>query len=83
MKMKTQQLKTCEMQQNSSKREVYSKTILPQATKETSNKQPNPTTKATKREQNPHKVSRRKSSRSEQLINEKEMKETIEKINKN
>ena len=45
-------------------------------TKETSNKQPNPTTKATKREQNPHKVSRRKSSRSEQLINEKEMKKT-------
>ena len=47
MKMKTQQLKTCEMQQNSSKREVYSKTILPQATKETSSRQPSVTPKTT------------------------------------
>ena len=32
---------------NSSKREVYSNTILPQDTRETSNKQPNFTPKAT------------------------------------
>ena len=45
--MKTQQLKTYGMQQNSSKREVYSKTILPQATKETSSRQPSVTPKTT------------------------------------
>ena len=34
------------MQQNSSKREVYSNTILPQETRNISNKQPNLTPKA-------------------------------------
>ena len=41
---------------NSSKREVYSNTILPQDTRETLNKQPNFTPKATgkrRREKNP------------------------------
>ena len=47
MKMKTQQLKTYGMQQNSSKREVDSNTILPQATRKTSNTQPNFTPKTT------------------------------------
>ena len=47
MKMKTQQLKTCEMQQNSSKREVYSNTSLPQETRKTSSRQLNFTPKAT------------------------------------
>ena len=39
--MKTQQLKTYEMQQTSSKREVYSNTILPQETRKTLTRQPN------------------------------------------
>ena len=47
MKMKTQQLKTYGMQQNSSKREVYSNTILPQATRKTSIRQPNVIPKTT------------------------------------
>ena len=68
----------------SSKREVYSNTILPQETTNISNKQPNLTPKEIRerRTKNP-KVSRRKEIikiRSE--INEKEMKETIAKINK-
>ena len=71
------------MQQSSSKREVYSNTILLQETRNISNKQPKLTPKATKEEQKNPKVSRRKeiiTIRSE--INEKEMKETIAKINK-
>ena len=44
MTMKTQ-LKTYGMQQTSSKREVYSNTILPQETRKTSNRQPNFTPK--------------------------------------
>ena len=69
---------------SSSKREVYSNTILPQETRNISNKQPILTPKAIRetRKKNP-KVSRRKEIikiRSE--INEKEMKETITKINK-
>ena len=69
---------------SSSKKEVYSNTILPQETENISNKQPNLTPKAIRerRAKNP-KVSRRKEIikiRSE--MNEKEMKETIAKINK-
>ena len=45
--MKTQQLKTCGMQQNSSKREVYSNAILPQEIRKTWNRQPNFTHKTT------------------------------------
>ena len=68
---------------SSSKREVYSNTILPQDTRNISNKQPNLTPKAIRerRTKNP-KFSRRKEIikiRSE--INEKEIKETIAKIN--
>ena len=69
---------------SSSKREVYSNTILPQETRNISNKQPNLILKQLEKEkQKKHKVSRRKeiiNIRSE--INEKEMKETIAKINK-
>ena len=72
---------------SSSKREVYSNTILPQETRNISNKQPNLHLKQLEREeqqqQKKTKVSRRKDIikiRSE--INEKEMKETIAKINK-
>ena len=70
---------------SSSKREVYSNTILPQETRKTLNRQPNFTPKATgkRRRKNP-KVSRRKEIIKIQAeINEKEMKETIVKINKN
>ena len=41
MTMKTQQLKTYGTQQNISKREVYSNTILPQETRKTLNRPPN------------------------------------------
>ena len=72
---------------SSSKREVYGNTSLPQETRKISNKQTNLTPKAIRERRrtttkNP-KVSRRKEIikiRSE--INEKEMKETIAKINK-
>ena len=69
---------------NSSKREAYSNTILPQETRKTLNRQPNFTPKTTgkRRTKNP-KISRRKEIINIQAeINEKEMKETIVKINK-
>ena len=56
MKMKTQQLKTSiGYSESSSKREVYSNTILPQETRKTLNRQPNFTPKATgkRRTKNP------------------------------
>ena len=73
---------------SSSKREVYSSTIIPQETIKISNKQPNLSPKAirerrTTKKERKNKVSRRKEIikiRSE--INEKEMKEMIAKINK-
>ena len=69
---------------SSSKKEVYSNTILPQETRKISNKQPKLTPKTIReRRTKKTKVSRRKQIikiRSE--INEKEMKETIAKINK-
>ena len=69
---------------SSSKREVYSNTILPQVRRKISNKQPKLTPKAIReRRTKKPKVSRKKeiiNIRSE--INEKEMKETIVKINK-
>ena len=82
--MKTRHTKTYGCSKSSSKREVYSNTILPQETRNISNKQPKPTPKAIReiRTKNP-KVSRRKeiiNIRSE--VNEKEMKEMIAKINK-
>ena len=67
---------------SSSKREVYSNTILPQEIGKTSNRQPNFTPKPTgkrraKKKKNP-KISRRKEIIKIQAeINEKEMKETI------
>ena len=69
---------------SSSKREVYSNTILPQETRNISNKQPKLTPKAIReRRTKSPKLSRRKEVikiRSE--INEKEMKEMIAKISK-
>ena len=70
---------------SSSKREVYSNTIQPQETRKTLNRQPNFIPKTTgKRTKKKHpKISRRKEIIKIQAeINEKEMKETIVKINK-
>ena len=69
---------------SSSKREVYSKTILPQETRKTLNRQPNLTPKTTgKRRTKETKINRRKEIiKIWAEINEKEMKETIVKINK-
>ena len=83
MTMKTQQPKTMGRSKSSSKREVYSNTILPQLTGKISNKQPNLTHKRIRESKTNPKVSRKKEIikiRSE--INEKEMKEAIAKINK-
>ena len=69
---------------SSSKREVYSNTILPQETRKISNGQPNFTPKTTgKRTKKQNKISRRKeSTKIRAEINEKEMKETRVKIKK-
>ena len=70
---------------SSSKREVYSNTILPQETRETSNRQSNFTPKATgkrKRQKLPKTSRRKKPIKIRAEIIEKEMKETIVKINK-
>jgi len=66
---------------SSSKREVYSNTILPQEARKTSNRQPNFTPKTAEKRRK--KIGRRKEIINIQAeINEKEMKETIVKINK-
>ena len=64
---------------NSSKREVYSNTILPQETRKTSNRQPKFTAKTTvKRKIKSPKISRRKEIiKIWAEINENEMKETM------
>ena len=69
---------------SSSKREVYSNTILPQERRKTSNRQPNFTPKTTgKRRTKSPKISTRKEIiKIHAEINEKEMKEIIVKINK-
>ena len=67
---------------SSSKREIYSNTILPQETRKTSNRKCNLIHKATvKRKQTNKKVSRRKEIKMTTEINEKEMKGEIAKIN--
>ena len=70
---------------STSKREVYINTILPQETRNISNKQPNLTPKAIteRRKKQKPKVSRRKEIiKIRSGINEKDMKETITNINK-
>ncbi|XP_073667036.1 RNA-binding motif, single-stranded-interacting protein 3 isoform X14 [Tursiops truncatus] len=82
MTMKTRRPTTYGMQQNSSKREVFSNTVISQEIRNISNKQPNLTPKAIRerRTKNP-KVSRRKEiTKIRSEINEKQMKETIAKI---
>ena len=84
MTMKHDDPKPMGCSKGSSKRDVYGNRILPQETRNISNKQPNLTPKAiTERRTKKAKFSRRKEiikMRSE--INEKEMKETIAKSNK-
>ena len=68
---------------SSSKREVYSNTILPQEIRKTLNRQPNFAPKTTGRRKKIPKISQRKEIIKIQAeINEKEMKDTIVKINK-
>ena len=76
MTMKTQ-LKTYGMQQSSSKREVYSDTIIPQETRKILNRQANSTSKAAgKRRTKTPKISRRKEIiKIKAEISEKQMKQ--------
>ena len=69
---------------SNSKREVYNNIILPQETRKTSNRQPNFTPKTTgrRRRKKTPKLVEGKKSKIWTEINEKEMKETIVKINK-
>ena len=73
---------------SSSKREVYSSTILPQERRKTLNRQPNFTSKTTGKRRTTTTKTKTKISRRKEIIkiraeiNEKEMKETIVKINK-
>ena len=70
---------------SSSKREVYTNTILPQETRKPSSRQPNFTPKTTgkRTKKNQPQISRRKEIiKIWAEINEKEMKEAIVKINK-
>ena len=86
MTKETQQLKTYGCSKSCSKREVDSNTIITQETRKTSNWQPNFTPKTTGKRRTKKKnsqISRRKEIIKNQAeINEKEMKETIVKINK-
>ena len=68
---------------SSSKREVYSNTILPQETRNIPNRQPNfiPKTTGKIRRKNP-KIRRKEIIKIREERTEKEMKETIVKINK-
>ena len=69
---------------SSSKREVYTNTILPQETRKTVNRQPNftPKTIGKRTPKNPKSSRRKEIIKIRAEINEKEMKETVVKINK-
>ena len=77
-------IKTYGMQQKQFQREAYSNTVLPQETRKTSNRQPNFTPKTTgkRRTKEPQNYRRKEIIKTQAEINEKEMKETIVKINK-
>ena len=66
---------------SSSKKEVYSNTILPQETRKTSNRQPNFMPKTTGKRRIKKNSRRKEIIKVWAEINEKEMKETIVKIN--
>ena len=82
MTMKHDNSKPMGCSRNSSKREAYSNTILPQEIRKTSNRQPKkPKTPGKRRKKT--KISRRKEIiKIRAKINEKEMKEITVKINK-
>ena len=84
MTMKTWQLKPTRCSKSSSKREVYSNTILPQETRKASNRQPNSTSKAAgkRRTKNPQCQQKEINNKFQSRNNEKEMKEILTKINK-
>ena len=68
---------------SSAKREVHQNASLPQETRKTSNKQPYLTPKATRKRTKNLKVSRKNEIRKIRAeINDKEMQETIAKINR-
>ena len=67
---------------NSPKREVYSNTIRPQETRKTSSRQPNITPKTTGKRRTKKINIRKETIKIRAEISEKEMKETIVKINK-
>ena len=68
---------------SSPKREVYRNTILPQETRKTQNRQPNFTPKTTgKRRTKKAQNQKERNNNDRAETNEKEMKETIVKINK-
>ena len=67
---------------SSSKIEVYSNTVLPQQTRKTLNRQPNFTPKRLEKEGKKNKICRRKAIiKIRAAVKEKEVKETIVKIN--
>ena len=66
---------------STSKRDVYSNIILPQETRKTSNRQSNFTHETGKKNNNNKKIRRKEIIKIQAEINEKEMKETIIKIN--
>ena len=77
--------KFCRIAKLSSKREIYSNTILPQETRKTSSRQLNftPNTTGKRRTNVPFpQISRREIIKIWAEINEKEVKETVVKINK-
>ena len=68
---------------SSPKKEVYSNTVLPQQTRKTLNRQPNFTPKRLEKEGKKTKICRRKAIiKIRAAVKEKEVKETIVKINK-
>ena len=77
MTMENDNSKPVGCSKSSSKEEVYSNTILAQETRKTPNRQPKFTPKILEKEQQQQK----KISKRKEIINEKEMKEKIVKIN--
>ena len=72
------------LSKSSSERKVYSDTILPQETRKTLNRQPSfiPKTTGRRRAKNSKSSRRKEIIKLQAEINEKEMKETMAKINK-
>ena len=82
MKLKARQPKPMGFSKSSAQREVHSNTSLPQETRETSNKQPKFTPKATQKRTEKLQSQQKEIIKIRAKINEKEIKETVIKINK-